>query len=743
MNAKDRQSADVVTVPLRDLSAGQFQDIYGCDRFTATVLSSRFRYVLNHTCTHLLTNAFSPIVRDYYDFSGAISGPEELDFAVTAVAQTIAVFFGSMREAVANSVREYGVDQLKPGDVLISNDPYRNGTHVNDTCFMKPVFHEGKLISVISLRAHMLDMGAIVPGGFSGREENIYGTGLVLPPMLLFSGNKPVRSTFSLIMDNIRFGSIILPDLYAIEAALRLGEELLQESVAKYGEQAYLGAMRYACDASADAMRQALMTIPDGSYEGEDFVDCDGKDASRAYRVAVTIKKAGHRMEVDLSGTSESARTAINAGWPDAKSAVAVALKLLVEPKTAYTSAALRDVDIVLPIGTMISAVPPDAPVFAYWEPMNSLMLALMKALNGALGERGVPGTNTALNHCASGTYANGQPWVSACLCGGLQCGWGGTSAGDGDSGQSNYYMSMLDTAIEAIESDSPVVLLRREYVPDSGGAGKHRGGAGTVKDSYWLLDSVAHCLNARIQSAAGFGAYGGSDGGQAGVWMWTPEAIERAGTGLFLPVTGSSAYRESHPVTGVLDRETNEPSDGGQYHYWASDKDGLKTPARSIWRYLSNGGGGWGDPLERDPAAVMRDVRDNYVTVAGAARDYGVVVMGDPVSDPESLKVDAPATAALRTKLRADPAFDRRRRHPKPVYPAVAPPLSVEREQVTAICSECGAEHLACYPVLGEQGWFDVVKCQACLADRERTASALADRFPLSRTLLRHDMAR
>ena len=287
---------------LRALSDAEFEARYRCDRLTASVLGSRFRYIVKHMCTHLMTNAFSPILRDWYDFAATLSGPPELDYPMAAVSDSLALFTGVMPPAVRNTVEEYGADRLAPGDVLICNDPYRTGTHPNDVLFIRPVFHDRKLIGTMNLQAHMIDMGGTVPGGFGAGKRNVYENGLVIPPMLMFGDDEPIRSTFSLIFDNARFGTIMLPDFMSIAADLRLGERLLGEALEKYGVDAYTGTLRYVTDLSAEAVRDAIAAAPDGVYEGDDLIDCDGLDASLEYRVHVKIKIAIGRIEVDLSG---------------------------------------------------------------------------------------------------------------------------------------------------------------------------------------------------------------------------------------------------------------------------------------------------------------------------------------------------------------------------------------------------------------------------------------------------------
>ncbi len=152
---------------LKDLSNEEFQRRYDCDRFTATVLANRYRYIVNHMCGGLLTTAFSIILRDWYDFAATISGPPEMDYPMPAVSNSLVLFLFTMPEAVSNTIEEYGVKNLRPGDVLVCNDPYRVGTHVNDVCFIRPVFYGEKLVGFVNIQAHMLDMGGSVPAGFS------------------------------------------------------------------------------------------------------------------------------------------------------------------------------------------------------------------------------------------------------------------------------------------------------------------------------------------------------------------------------------------------------------------------------------------------------------------------------------------------------------------------------------------------------------------------------------------------
>lgn len=636
---------------LRDLTDQDFQRRYDTDRFTASVLGGRMRYAVQHMCSGLLAQAFSQIMRDWYDFAATISGPPELNYPMSSVSNSLTLFLGTMDDGLRNTVEEYGPENLRPGDVLICNDPYRAGNHVNDILFIRPIFADGRLVSFITLRAHQLDMGGVVPAGFSGTKRNVYENGLVLGPMLLYRDDEPLESTFNLIFDNARFCALLLPDIKSIYQNLKLGEKQLLNSIDRYGIDAYLGAVRYNCDVSADAMREGLRNLPDGVYEAEEGIDCDGIDDSIEYRLKLKITKVGDKAEFDFSGSSEQARTSINASVLDTKTAVGVAMKFLIDPDTPFNSGSYRDLDIVLPAGTFLSATPPDGAVFIYWESSDPVVLAIFQALQSALGDHAVGGDYGSLSiHNANGVSADGTPWVTTAQCGGEHGPWGATRDGDADSYTAIYSANNLDPATEAIESDVPVVLLRKGYVPDTCGEGTNRGGASVIKDTLWLTDTEHWSSPVHTKRSSGIGVNGGADGRAGAVWVFSPEHFDVTKEKNLLPLQ-EYIYQHSTPVAGVLDPDSKTPDPAGEYFYFANPPI-WHTEPHSVFRYITNGGGGWGDPVQRDPERVKRDVRDEYVTIDGAYRDYGVVVLGDPVSDPEGLQVDQEATARRRAQL-------------------------------------------------------------------------------------------
>ena len=634
-------------VALRDLDDREFFRRYASDRLLATILASRFRYVIRDVSAQLLKNAFSIIIRESMDFAAVLVGPRQLDWPMAAVSDSLPLFFGSMTDVVRNVFEEYGVDRLRPGDLLVCNDPYRVGTHVNDTSFARPIFHDGKLVGGLAIQAHMLDMGGMFVGGFDPTKQDVYVDGLQLPPMLIHSGEAPVKSVYSLIFDNTRFGGILLPDIQTIHESLRLGERLVLETIDRYGLEAYLGGIRYVCDASAERMRTAVERLPDGTYEGSDVLDCDAINPDHELHVKVAIKKAGRRLEVDLSGSSPATRAAINCGWLDIKTAVVVSLKYLLDPKGAFASGGLRDVDIVLPEGSLVNPLPPTCRMF-YWEPLSAAMASILRALAPALGADAIATDAWSYGiHMAHGMKPDGMPWAALSSVGGGFGPWGATRHGDSDSHQLTYPMAFIHTGWEPVEADSPVVCLREEYVPDSAGPGKNRSGAAVAVDGYWLYEGIHRATNFHLKHPSGTGVHGGGDGSQGGVWRWDPDDAALPEIPELLPLAGD-VYARAMPVIGVFNPETHALEPKGTYVSEVG-RPAAHAKARTIFRHVTNGAGGWGDALEREPERVLRDVRDGYATLAGAARDYGVIVVGDPDSDPEGLVVDAGATERLR----------------------------------------------------------------------------------------------
>jgi N-methylhydantoinase B len=322
------------------------------------------------------------------------------------------------------------------------------------------------------------------------------------------------------------------------------------------------------------------------------------------------------------------------------------------DPASAFNSGSFRDIDIVIPPGTVTSALPPEGPIFLYWEVASVIMSALVRALADALGERAIGGDYGSTNlHNAYGQRADGSPWACSALAGGETGPWGASLAGDGDGHSCTYLLNIMCPSSESLEHDFPVMIVRKEYVTDSGGAGHNRGGAAILKDVMWTDVADHQTMPVRFRRASGVGVVGGADGATGAVWIFDREGRSPTGKDLFIDVA-DDAYRDAVAVAGRMHPDTRVADRDGEFAYYCSTPVWHTEPG-ATWRYLTNGGGGWGDPLERDPERIRRDVRDGYVSIAGAERDYGVIITGDPAQDPEGLEVDLRATAARREQIR------------------------------------------------------------------------------------------
>ena len=645
---------------IKQLSPSEFEELYQCNIFSAHLLSTSYQNMARRMCRGLQRTAFSIILRDWYDVGAALSGPPAMDYPMVAVSDSVMTLIGTIPEAVKNTIVEYGPENLVPGDIVICNDPQRIGTHVQDCIFVRPVFRENAIVAFISMKIHLIDMGGTVPGGFSGTKKSKYEDGLLLPPMLLYHKDQPVRPTWQLFFENTRFGEILLTDIKAAYQNMLMGEREVLDCIERYGLEAFHGAMRYILDATEESMRLGLSKIPDGDYEGMQMTDCDAVDDKEEYPIAYKLKVRGDRAEIDLSGTHRQARTSINAGSLDTKCAVMVAMKYCLDPLSPITSAASRPFDIILPAGSMLRALPPDGAVCMYFESSEGVLTATLEALAKALGDDAIAGCYGSLNmHTSNGVFEDGRPWVTVGQVGGEHGPLGATKRGDGVNGACSYFGNSFDPATESIELDTPVILLRKENLIDSAGAGKYRGGLARVTDFILPTECESYSMPLHYKVPTGFGVNGGKPGPTGGVWTWSPKDHDLIEGKKLLPLE-AEAYRKSRVMAGVIDPETHlADREKGEYYYPLRSmgySNSIRNDPGTLWRYITNSAGGWGDPIDRDVEAVKRDVRNEYVSIEGAKRGYGVVIKGDPHWDPENLEVDYDATERLRRELKENP---------------------------------------------------------------------------------------
>jgi N-methylhydantoinase B len=489
------------------------------------------------------------------------------------------------------------------GDVFVHNDPYFGGSHLPDVNVIRPAFHGGELLGYTCLRAHWPDIGSATPGSY-GAVTQIFGEGLRIPPLRLVSGGVLNVDLEKLIFANVRTPDERKGDLGAQLAATLRATERLKALAQRYGSAGLIGYMTQVMDYSERLMRAALMDLPDGEGRFEDFCDGDGipddpSGADARFRIQLSVQKIADRLIVDFAGADPQVKGPMNAPLSVTASGVYCGLKTAVDPNNLIppNSGCWRTIEIRAPKGSVVNAEFPAPVVYANHEMSHRVADMVMGALVNFLPEQ--------VMACSQGTSAiltlggvdprNGRHYVSYET---IKGGFGARPNKDGINCIASGISNTMNTPVEVLEMAFPVRVECYAVNPDSGGAGRYRGGCG-AKRVWRMLEGAdatgALCME-RMTSPP-FGLRGGSAGAPAVVTLTTPDGVTRS-----LPSKGAFA-----------------------------------APAGSIIDMLTPGSGGFGPATDRDPAAIGRDLLDGYVSASAATRNYGI-------TDPDDLREFAAA---------------------------------------------------------------------------------------------------
>jgi N-methylhydantoinase B len=502
-----------------------------------------------------------------------------------------------MPDAVRAIVAVFAAD-VHEGDVFIHNDPYFGGSHLPDINVVRPAFHDGQLLGYACLRAHWPDVGSATPGSY-GAVTDIFGEGIRLPPVRLISRGVLDADLEKVILANVRTPEERKGDLGAQLAATLRATERLQALARRYGSGAVVGYMAQVMDYSERLMRAALVDLPDGAGAFEDFCDGDGiaddalgKDAP--FRIRLSVKKSGDRLIVDFAGTDPQVKGPMNAPLSVTASGVYCGLKTAIDPNNLIppNSGCWRAIEISAPAGSVVNAAFPAPVVYANHEMSHRVADMVMGALARFLPEQ--------VMACSQGTSAiltlggvdprTGRHYVSYET---VKGGFGARPNKDGINCIASGISNTMNTPVEVMEMSFPVRIERYAINPDSGGAGRYRGGCGAVR--VWRLlegaDATGALCMERMTSPP-FGLLGGKAGAAAQVTLTTADGATR-------PLPGKGAF---------------------------------SAPAGSVIEMITPGSGGFGSPSARDPMAIGRDLLDGYVSAASAQRDYGI-------ADPQALR--------------------------------------------------------------------------------------------------------
>jgi len=517
--------------------------------------------------------AYSSIIWDMYDYACGLFTPAG---EMLAQARTIAAQLGIMATALRYMREAHPLENWQPGDVYVCNDPYRGCTHTMDVVLFSPVFLEGALVAVTSTIAHHVDIGGKIPCTEAADNIEIFAEGLILPPLKLVDAGRPVQPIFDILAANVRDPRASLGDLRAQIAGCFSSEPPTTELYTRHGAARAATLAATCLDYAETVMRRRIAQLPPGRYEAEVLLEDEvASEAPLVIRAAVEI--AGDRLRIDLTGSSPQRDNALNNPYASTLSMVNYAVKCLVAPDIAQNEGCNRPLELVVPAGTLLNPTWPAA-VSVRHLTQQKLADAVLKALTPAVPERAAAGCQVAFPTIGAGGFddrpemaaADGrQPYyiISDIIGGGM----GGSPAGDGLSAVDTHGGNCAILSAEVMETLSPFRVLRSELIPGSGGEGAARGGLAVRRDYQFLGRRciVGGYLQQTNAETAPWGAEGGGPGRPAAMLL--------------------------NPDTPAEQR-------------LKSKVYGLALKQGDVLRLEAAGGGGWGNPAERDSKLAAAD---------------------------------------------------------------------------------------------------------------------------------------
>ena len=565
------------------------------DPVTLQIVANALASIADEMATTIFRTAHSTVVRDGMDFSAALC-----DSRGETVAQAVSVPFhlGSIPTAMETLLGHYG-DRMRPGDVFVMNDPFDGGIHLQDLFVFKPVYLEDALLGFTATTAHHGDVGGRLPGSSACDSTEIFQEGIRLPWMRLFAEGAPVEDVFKVIEANVRIPRMTLGDLGAQVAACSVAERALQALAVRHGAEGLAALMTALVDHTERLVRQELATWPDGTASFTDYLGSDGID-TRDVPIVAHVTISGDEVTADLTESAPMVRGSLNSTRSFVQACVYQAVRAALTLEVPNTSGAFRPIRVLTKPGTIAEVVMPGA------SSMRGVTgFRVLDAVNGALAQlipHRVPAAGEGGNTLAifggerpdrGGRYVFYEMIVGT---------WGATPEADGNDGLTNPASLAANIPVEVAESEFPIFVERYGLVPDTGGAGLHRGGLAVERVWRCLTPQTSLIVRSDRAVHPPYGLAGGGTGAVSSNLLIRPDRSETV-----LPAMFSTTIE-----------------------------------AGETYVHRTAGGGGWGDPFARDPGAVADDVANGKVSEASAREQYGVVLGDDG-------RVANGATAALR----------------------------------------------------------------------------------------------
>jgi N-methylhydantoinase B len=571
------------------------RDPIGFELFKNTLFS-----IADEMALTIYRTAYSGVLKDGMDYSTAFCDGEG---RTVAQGLTMPGHLGSFPDALGATLRRFG-DRMKPGDIYCLNDPFEGGMHLPDVFILKPIFYRNERIAFAGTVCHQTDMGGRVAGSNASDSTETYQEGLRIPPVKMYDAGEPNETLFRLLEKNVRVPVRVFGDMRAQLSACHVAETAFLRLVETRGLDTVKAYMQELIAYTERMTRAALKQLPDGEWSFEDWIDDDGIDYGTPIRLFVTLRKSGDSLVADWTGSSPQVKGAINNTLSYTKAATYTGVKSVLPPEIPNNDGFHRAVQVIAPPGTIANCVLPAATAARGLTGFR-MVDCIFGALALMLPDRvfaASDGGNTGIS--IGGYHADRKPFIYVDF---ICSAWGGRPWADGLDGNASMFANLSSHPAEIIETEHPLEILGMEFVADSGGAGKFRGGMGFRRDYRFVEEEAVLQVRSDRRAFRPFGLYGGRPG--------------RSSVNIINPHT-------EHRVVPAKITMTIRRGD--------------------VYRHELPGGGGWGDPLEREPARVLRDVRNELVSVETARREYGVVI------DTQRWKIDETATADLRAELRA-----------------------------------------------------------------------------------------
>ena len=553
---------------------------------------------------NLMRTAYSMIIYEAQDFTvGLFDARGE----TISIGIGLPMFTRGMCDVVKAMLRHFTVKGLAPGDVLVTNDAYLTGSHLNHITMAVPIFHKGELVGFTGCMAHWADIG----GALNIVSRDIYSEGLQLPILKIYSAGRINQDVLEIIRMNVRIAERAIGDLNAQTAAVNRGAQRFLELIARYGKTPVLEAIIAIMDHSEQMARKQVLSIPDGTYTAESYMDDDAVDIGKRVPIRVKVIVKGDEMTVDLSQVSAQVKGFYNSGEAAGIACCQVAFKCLTSAhERPINDGAFRPLKIILPMGTVVSAVKP-APMQRWMTYPMTVVDTIIKAVSSAIPDRVIAGHHADLMMAMSNGRNPYDEDRFFLLVGGLTGGgWGAKKGSDGRS--ATICINDGDThnaPVEQVEAKYPVVIERYALRDDSGGAGEWQGGLGTEKAVRALHEFNFNAQVERVYCRP-WGLYGGHPGAGNQVAVRT--------------LDGKETIFPSGKVNGRV----------------------LKPGEAYFLR--SGGGGGYGSPLDRPIEAVAHDLEEGYISRERAEGCYGVVFGAG------SNRIDPAATREMRAGIKS-----------------------------------------------------------------------------------------